>query len=201
MKKIQGLIAVLLMVSTLGTGGCSGGTEGQADPAGDAVAATYRGEPIMQSVVENQKETAELRNNTAAEAVSEREIIDRIIANMIVLEEAEKRGLTATEEEVETFLADTVYASYEMPEGKEIIDSYCASAGLTYEEYVQSVREQAPTIIAKAKWEEAVAREYCDANGIEFDSMNPGQEVIDAINDRKADLLEAHRGDIVYCVP
>ena len=201
MKKIQGLIAVLLMVSTLGTGGCSGGTEGQADPAGDAVAATYRGEPIMQSVVENQKETAELRNNTAAEAVSEREIIDQIITNMIVLEEAEEWGLTATEEEVETFLADTVYASYEMPEGKEIIDSYCASAGLTYEEYVQSVREQAPTIIAKAKWEEAVAREYCDANGIEFDSMNPGQEVIDAINDRKADLLEAHRGDIVYCVP
>lgn len=201
MKKIQGLIAVLLMVSALGTGGCSGGTEGQADPAGDAVAATYRGEPIMQSVVENQKETAELRNNTAAEAVSEREIIDRIIANMIVLEEAEEWGLTATEEEVETFLADTVYASYEMPEGKEIIDSYCASAGLTYEEYVQSVREQAPKIIAKAKWEEAVAREYCDANGIEFDSMNPGQEVIDAINDRKADLLEAHRGDIVYCVP
>ena len=201
MKKIQGLIAVLLMVSTLGTGGCSGGTEGQADPAGDAVAATYRGEPIMQSVVENQKETAELRNNTAAEAVSEREIIDQIITNMIVLEEAEKRGLTATEEEVETFLADTVYASYEMPEGKEIIDSYCASAGLTYEEYVQSVREQAPTIIAKAKWEEAIAREYCDANGIEFDSMNPGQEVIDAINDRKAELLEAHRGDIVYCVP
>lgn len=201
MKKIQGLIAVLLMVSALGTGGCSGGTEGQADPAGDAVAATYRGEPIMQSVVENQKETAELRNNTAAEAVSEREIIDQIITNMIVLEEAEEWGLTATEEEVETFLADTVYASYEMPEGKEIIDSYCASAGLTYEEYVQSVREQAPKIIAKAKWEEAVAREYCDANGIEFDSMNPGQEVIDAINDRKADLLEAHRGDIVYCVP
>lgn len=201
MKKIQGLIAVLLMVSALGTGGCSGGTEGQADPAGDAVAATYRGEPIMQSVVENQKETAELRNNTAAEAVSEREIIDRIIANMIVLEEAEEWGLTATEEEVETFLADTVYASYEMPEGKEIIDSYCASAGLTYEEYVQSVREQAPKIIAKAKWEEAVAREYCDANGIEVDSMNPGQEVIDAVNDRKAELLEAHRGDIVYCVP
>lgn len=201
MKKIQGLIAVLLMVSALGTGGCSGGTEGQADPAGDAVAATYRGEPIMQSVVENQKETAELRNNTAAEAVSEREIIDRIIANMIVLEEAEEWGLTATEEEVETFLADTVYASYEMPEGKEIIDSYCASAGLTYEEYVQSVREQAPKIIAKAKWEEAVAREYCDANGIEVDSMNPGQEVIDAVNDRKAELLEANRGDIVYCVP
>ena len=201
MKKIQGLIAVLLMVSALGTGGCSGGTEGQADPAGDAVAATYRGEPIMQSVVENQKETAELRNNTAAEAVSEREIIDRIIANMIVLEEAEEWGLTATEEEVETFLADTVYASYEMPEGKEIIDSYCASAGLTYEEYVQSVREQAPTIIAKAKWEEAMAREYCKANGIAFDCMNPGQEVIDAVNDRKADLLEAHRGDIVYCVP
>lgn len=67
--------------------------------------------------------------------------------------------------------------------------------------YAQSVREQAPTIIAKAKWAEAVAREYCDANGIEFDSMNPGQEVIDAVNDRKAELLEAHRGDIVYCVP
>lgn len=81
---------------------------------------------------------------------------------------------------------------------KESIDSYCASAGLTYEEYVQSVREQAPKTITKAKLEEAVAREYCDANGIEFDSMNPSQEVRDAVAAYKADLLERNRNQIHY---
>ena len=55
-------------------------------------------------------------------------------------------------------------------------------------------------IIVKAKLEEAVAREYCDANGIEFDSLNPSQEVKDAVNDYQAELLEAHRRDIVYYV-
>ena len=193
MKKIRGLVAVLLLVSVLGAAGCRAGTEGQADPEEDPVAATYKGEPIRKSVVAEQKKEA-------GEAVSDREIIDRIITNLIMLEEAEERGLTATEEEVEKFLAETVYAAYEMPEGKEIIDSYCASTGLTYEEYVQSVREQAPKIIVKAKLEEAVAREYCDANGIEFDSLNPSQEVKDAVNDYQAELLEAHRRDIVYYV-
>lgn len=193
MKKIRGLVAVLLLVSVLGAAGCRAGTEGQAAPEGDPVAATYQGEPIRKSVVAEQKKAA-------GGDVSDREIIDRIITNLIMLEEAEKRGLTATEEEVETFLAETVYAAYEMPEGKESIDSYCASAGLTYEEYVQSVREQAPKIIAKAKWEEAIAREYCDAKGIELDVLNPSPEVIDMINARKAELLEAHRRDIVYYV-
>lgn len=179
---------VVLLLSSLGLSSCGG----ESPPAGTA--ATYRGQPILWSAVETQKEAA-------GGDLSDREIMDHIITNLIMLEEAEKRGLTATEEEVETFLADTVYASYEMPEGKESIDTYCASTGLTYEEYVQSVREQAPKIIAKAKWEEAVAREYCDDNGVEFDSLNLGQEVIGAVNDRKAELLEAHRGDIVYCVP
>lgn len=187
------LIALVLVVSVLGAAGCRAGTEGQAAPEGDPVAATYKGEPIRKSVVAEQKKAA-------GEDVSDREIIDRIITNLIMLEEAEKRGLTATEEEIETFLAETVYAAYEMPEGKESIDSYCASTGLTYEEYVQSVREQAPKMIAKAKWEEAIAREYCDANGIEFDSLNPSQEVKDAVNDYQAELLEAHRRDIVYYV-
>lgn len=193
MKKMRGLIAVLLAASVLGAAGCRAGTEGQAAPKEDAVVATYRGEPIRRSVVEYQKKAA-------GEALSDREIIDRILTNRIVLEEAEKRGLTATEEEVETFLAETVYAAYEMPEGKESIDTYCASAGLTYEEYVQSVQEQAPKIIAKAKWEEAIAQEYCDANGIEFDSMNPSQEVRDAVAAYKADLLERNRNQIHYYV-
>ena len=79
MKKIRGLVAVLLLVSVLGAAGCRAGTEGQADPEGDPVAATYKGEPIRKSVVAEQKKEA-------GEAVSDREIIDRIITNLIMLE-------------------------------------------------------------------------------------------------------------------
>lgn len=98
-------IAVLLLFLSLGVSACGG----EAPPAGTA--ATYQGEPIRKSVVAEQKKVA-------GGDVSDREIIDRIITNLIMLEEAEKRGLTATEEEVETFLAENVYAAYEMPEGK-----------------------------------------------------------------------------------
>lgn len=181
------LLAVLLAAAVLGIAACSEeGNEG-------SVAAVYNGQKIMMSSVEQQKETA-------GEQRSNREIVDNIIKNMIMAEEAAKRGLTATKEEIDEFLDSTVYASYKILEGKQEIDEYCASAGLTFEEYVETVREQAPRIIEKAKLERAVAQEYCQKHNIELDELNPPQEVRDAIEDFCTDLLEAHRDDITYYV-
>lgn len=215
MRKFIGTVLVLLVIMALGIVAYSAEGRSQdtllgqdysdametVDSGKDVVAAVYNGEEIMMSSVEYQRNTgATMAGTTAGDQPSNREIIDNIVKNMVMTEEAERRGLTATQEEIDEFLNSTVYASYKIPEGKQDIDEYCASAGLTFEEYVETVREQAPRIIEKAKLERAIAQEYCQKHNIELDELNPPQEVRDAIEDFCTDLLEAHRDDITYYV-
>lgn len=122
----------------------------------DVVMAVYKEKTVMKSVVEYQRKAQEaLAGKPEGTGSSDREIVDDILKNVILQEEAEQRGLMPTEEEVEQYLQETVYAAYAMPEGKEGIDAYCASAGITYEEYVENLRDQAPRVLAKGKLKEA----------------------------------------------
>lgn len=98
----------------------------------DVVMAVYKEKTVMKSVVEYQRKAQEaLAGKPEGTGSSDREIVDDILKNVILQEEAEQRGLMPTEEEVEQYLQETVYAAYAMPEGKEGIDAYCASAGIT----------------------------------------------------------------------
>ena len=45
--------------------------------------------------------------------------MDDILKNVILQEEAGTEGLMPTEEEVEQYLQETVYAAYAMPEGRK----------------------------------------------------------------------------------
>lgn len=105
-----------------------------------------------------------------------------------------------TEEEVEQYIQETVYAAYAMPEGKEGIDAYCASAGITYEEYVENLRDQAPRVLAKGKLKEAIAEEYCQSHGLTYDRLNTPQEALDAVEEYMSNLLELHKEEITYYI-
>lgn len=136
----------------------------------DVVMAVYKEKTVMKSVVEYQRKAQEaLAGKPEGTGSSDREIVDDILKNVILQEEAEQRGLMPTEEEVEQYLQETVYAAYAMPEGKEGIDAYCASAGITYEEYVENLRDQAPRVLAKGKLKEAIAEESCQSHGLTYD--------------------------------
>lgn len=215
MKKAGILFAILLIVTSIGVVAYSSnnspveaelGTyyeeaaERQSSPS-DTVAATYKEEKVMMSVVDYQKRTqAALAGSASGETVSDREIVDDLLKNVILLEEAESRDLTPSPEEVEQYLQETVYAAYELPEGKEGIDAYCANAGITYEEYVDAQRAQAPKILAKWKLKEAIAKEYCQSHGLTYDRLNPPQEAQDAVEDYLSSLLDEHKGDIMYYI-
>ena len=93
-----------------------------------------------------------------------------------------------------------VYAAYAMPEGKEGIDAYCASAGITYEEYVENLRDQAPRVLAKGKLKEAIAEEYCQSHGLTYDRLNTPQEALDAVEEYMSNLLELHKEEITYYI-
>ena len=133
--------------------------------------------------------------------ISDREVVDDLLKNALLLEEAEARGLTPTQEEIEQYLQETVYTAYELPEGKEQIDNYCASAEISFEEYVADLRGQAPRFLAKTKLKEVVMEEYCQAHGLPYDRMNPPQEAQEAVEAYQDQLLADHQGEITYYLP
>lgn len=164
------------------------------------VAAVYRGEEILMSVVQYEKDMLFMRDTSGQAArQSDRDIVDRIVESMIMLDEAEKRGLLATEEEIAEMVENTKLA-YEMPDGKKQMDEYFEAAGLTADEYFEQIEQQAPNVIARQKLRDAIAEEYCKEHGMEYTKVNTPQEVLDAVDDYIAALLEEGRKDIVYYV-
>lgn len=214
MKKVTLAVCVLLAAVILGVGAYAvfgGGSEmfsagkarrealEQRDKNPDIVA-EFHGHEIDRSAVEYSRQmTAMLTEEEAKKYNTDRDIIERIVENIALVEEAEKRGLAATEEEIEEMVNATKTA-YEMPEGKEMLDEYCQGMGITIEEYYEIIREQAPRTIARQKLKDAVRREYCEEHGIEFTKINPPAELKEAEEKFINDLLKAARKDIKFYI-
>ena len=171
-----------------------------AENGSDRVAATYKGQEILWSAVEyNQNMNIMRDEETAKTYASDRDAVNRIIENMILLEEAEAQGLAATPEEIEDMVA-SVREAYAIPEGKEMLDEYCQGAGITVEEYFDLIREQAPGTIARQKLKDAVGEEYCREHGLEFTKINPPEGMLEAEEAYIAGLFASHQKDIVYYI-
>lgn len=175
--------------------------EAQDQTGDDPVLAVYKDQTVLRSVVDYQKQTQAALAGVDPAALSDQEVVDDLLKNALLLEEAEARGLTPTQEEIEQYLQETVYTAYALPEGKEQIDTYCASAGISLEEYVADLREQAPRFLARAKLKEAVMEEYCQAHGLPYDPMTPPQEAQAAVEAYQDQLLADHQGEITYYLP
>ena len=175
--------------------------EAQDQTGDDPVLAVYKDQTVLRSVVDYQKQTQAALAGEDPAALSDREVVDDLLKNALLLEEAEARGLTPTQEEIEQYLQETVYTAYALPEGKEQIDTYCASAGISLEEYVADLREQAPRFLARAKLKEAVMEEYCQAHGLPYDPLTPPQEAQAAVEAYQDQLLADHQGEITYYLP
>lgn len=175
--------------------------EAQDQTGDDPVLAVYKDQTVLRSVVDYQKQTQAALAGVDPATLSDREVVDDLLKNALLLEEAEARGLTPTQEEIEQYLQETVYTAYELPEGKAQIDTYCASAGISLEEYVADLREQAPRFLARAKLKEAVMEEYCQAHGLPYDPMTPPQAAQAAVEAYQDQLLADHQGEITYYLP
>lgn len=173
-------------------------TPGITDTSG--VAARYNGQDVLMSAVEYQKKLNFLRSDEeAAQYQSDFDVVNRIIEDMILLEEAENQGLTATQEEIDEMVA-SVQQAYEIPEGKEMLDAYCEGAGITIDEYFEIVRNIAPGSITRQKLRDEIGREYCEANGVEFSKVNPPAGMIEAQDAYVAELFEMNKDKIEYYI-
>lgn len=158
--------------------------------------ASYNGVIITYSEVEYQRKLEELSTGITKTDI---QIAEEIIHEAMLLQEAERLGLTATAEEVLAFM-ESMRATYTYPEGKEMIDDYCAGAGISVDEYYAIVEDNALAIITQQKLYDEIGRQYCAENGVEFTKINPPQDMMDAIDSYLNDLFDSHKDEIVYYI-
>lgn len=160
----------------------------------EEVVAEYKGQPILASQLAQWRESYCL---TGAQPPSDPELLRQLVENLVLEEEAKRRGLAATQDEIDD-MVQSVKDSYELPDGKEILDNYCKNAGITLEQYFDQVREVAPSILARRKLETALGEEYCREHGLEYTTVNPPKELTEAVEQAIEELVQAHADEIQY---
>ena len=162
----------------------------------DPVLATYKDTEITRSLVDYQKQTMQQLNGGAE--VSDKEAVDELLINNIMLDEAETRGLSVSQEEIDAMLQSQHdnYENYE--EIRAIIDDYCKEQNLTTEQYFAVLEEQVPRSILRQKLRDALGQEYCAEHGLEFTKVNPPQEMTDYVNAYLDGLLDSYSAYIKY---
>lgn len=174
------------------------GTVGLSEANSNTIIASYNGHNITVAMVEYNRNMNILRDEaSASKHDSDLEIAEQLIANIILAEEAEKLGLSATKAEIDLMVENAI-RSYSIPEGKAILDDYCAGAGISFEEYIELLREQAPNVIARQKLKNEIGKQYCEQKGIKYTHVNPPVDMIRAQEKYIAELIEQHKDDIVY---
>ena len=163
------------------------------------VVARYHDIEITEDTVEYYQK-ARAQSTLTEVAPTKREIAESLIRNTILLEEAKARGLAATEEEIEGEL-ETVRSNYEKYEyARETIDAFCDGAGITFEEYMEGLREQQPNHIARVKLSWQIAQEWCDEHGVEYSRSQPPEGMQEAVEAELDRIVAAHMGEAVFFV-
>lgn len=202
MKKKHVIPLLVLCVCLFGTF-CIAVRGPEGEPTGPAASnealplAEYRGEKIYQADVESHIKMGQLLGGGAADPQTMQEALTEILQNKVLLHEAERLGYTATQAEIDA-MVENGKRTYSIPEGKEIIEQYCAGANLSVDEYFAYLEEQAPKVIARQKLLDAIGQEFCEENGLEFTKSNPPEALIEAREAYIAELFAKAEEDIIY---
>lgn len=176
---------------------------GQAQPidgeANENLAAAYHDHQILKAELEFHKRIQMVTNGEASAELSDRQIIENMVKDIIMVEEADRLGIAATQDEVDAMIQEQK-RNYEVPEVKEYLDSYCKGAEMTIDEYFSYLEQYAPTYISRQNLRTEIGNQYCEKNGLEYTNINPPQEMLDAIDAYIEELFEAHKGEIVYYI-
>ena len=189
------LLALVCAVSLLG---CSAANP-QSDAAQeqDPVVARYRDTEIHQSLVDYEKQNQSAVSG--GKAVSDQAALDQLLINLIMLDEAERRGLSVSQEEVDSEFAAQKKNYEDYPEVQAYIDEYCKAAGITLDDYYAAIQEQLPRVILRQKLRNALGQEYCAEHGLEFTKVNPPEQMQSYVENYLDGLLDTYRRDITYC--
>lgn len=198
MKSRNACLPLLALVCAVSLLGCSAAKpESDAAQEQDPVVARYRDTEIRQSLVDYEKKNQSALSG--GKEVRERDAVDQLLLNRIMLDEAERLGLSVTQEEVDAEFAAQKKNYEEFPEVRAYIDEYCKSAGITLDGYYAAIQDQLPRVILRQKLRNELGREYCAEHGLEFTKVNPPEDMQRYVENYLEGLLDTYRADITYC--
>lgn len=158
----------------------------------DPVLAVYHGFEVTESMVDYQQKMDAQRDPALRQNRTDKEIVDSILIGRMLLEEAENLGLTATQEECDEMIA-SAKAAYALPEGKQMLDDWCADMGTTIDAYWAQLAAEAPDTIRREK-----VRSYIN-DSYRADHPNATDEEVEkAFADYRMQLLQSHLDEIQY---
>lgn len=196
MKRSRACLLLLALLCAFFFLGCSAAkTEPEADT--DPVVARYRDTEIRQSLVDYEKKNQSALSG--GKEVHDRDAVDQLLLNRIMLDEAERLGLSVTQAEVDAEFAAQKKNYEEFPEVRAYIDEYCKSAGITLDGYYAAIQDQLPRVILRQKLRNELGREYCAEHRLEFTKVNPPEAMQRYVENYLEGLLDTHRADITYC--
>ena len=181
---------LLLLLAAFTLTGCSAGNAADDDP----VLATYRDHEVRKSLVESEKKNA---ISADGQTISDREAVDHILRNLVMLDEAERLGLSVTQEEIDYELKGQKQ-NYEDEGIRKIVDNYCEENGLTLDEYYAAVEEELPRMILRQKLRDMLGQKYCEEQGLEFTKVNPPKQMTEYVEAYLNGLLDTYSAEITY---
>lgn len=122
----------------------------------DEYIATVNDAKVYRSEFESYKSGYELTENQ----FTDEDILDKLVVQEVVIQEAKKLGFTATEEEIDAFVNETMDLVYGDEAALSIITEFNESAGISMDEYQIRCREIGEVVILSKKLKESIKDEW-----------------------------------------
>lgn len=203
-KKILLSIVLIVIIVVIAVGAVDSGVMNKLEHLGrmvpevlnsDDVLATYKERNVTAGMVTYWQEvevmTYSADGTIHTEKPSKKEVVDRVLRSLILLDEAEQAGLTATDEQVNAAIAEQKSIAEEYPEIREQLEEYWEAAGMTEETYWTLLQQSFYEELTIANLHAILMTEYEEAGMTE-------EEAKAAYEAYKNGLIETHQDQITY---
>ena len=203
-KKILLSIVLIVIIFVIAVGTVDSGVMNKLEHLGrmvpevlnsDDVLATYKERNVTAGMVTYWQEvevmTYSADGTIHTEKPSKKEVVDRVLRSLILLDEAEQAGLTATDEQVNAAIAEQKSIAEEYPEIREQLEDYWEAAGMTEETYWTLLQQSFYEELTIANLQAILMTEYEEAGMTE-------EEAKAAYEAYKNGLIETHQDQITY---
>ena len=201
-KKILLSIVLIVIIVVIAVGAVDSGVMNKLEHLGrmvpevlnsDDVLATYKERNVTAGMVTYWQEvevmTYSADGTIHTEKPSKKEVVDRVLRSLILLDEAEQAGLT--DEQVNAAIAEQKSIAEEYPEIREQLEEYWEAAGMTEETYWTLLQQSFYEELTIANLQAILMTEYEEAGMTE-------EEAKAAYEAYKNGLIETHQDQITY---
>ena len=203
-KKILLSIVLIVIIVVIAVGAVDSGVMNKLEHLGrmvpevlnsDDVLATYKERNVTAGMVTYWQEvevmTYSADGTIHTEKPSKKEVVDRVLRSLILLDEAEQAGLTATDEQVNAAIAEQKSIAEEYPEIREHLEEYWEADVMTEESYWTLLQQSFYEELTVANLQAILMTEYEEAGMTE-------EEAKAAYEAYKNGLIETHQDQITY---